>query len=483
MFFAPLDRIRRTISLRLTIWYSSILVGSFLIIFAVAYFYLSLLLQEFDRHTILAEFSECLDLFQRDGIEGVQKEVELEQRMVGRNPFFVQLAGPDQKTIFLNLPDEWKGLDRAAAERGPIESGIVWFHLHKGDREYELMSFRLADGHIMRVGKAAENRRALLKRFYAYSALVIVAVMVLSFIGGLQLASRTLTPLRKLIGQFRTTIATGSMDIRATTGRTGDELDELATLFNGLLERIKLLISGMQGALDNIAHDLRTPLMRLQAIAETALNAEADPEVLREALMDSLEESKQISLMLNALMDISESEAGTMKLNPSEVNLQQLIEDVVDLYGFVAEGKEISVQSVCDQGLHVTADPIRMRQALANLLDNALKYTRPGGRVEIEAHQVQAEIIITVTDTGIGIAPGELPNVWDRLYRGDQSRSERGLGLGLSLVKAIVQAHGGKVAASSKPGVGSEFSITLPKGSQIPSDPGSSPADRNLTNL
>ena len=154
-----------------------------------------------------------------------------------------------------------------------------------------------------------------------------------------------------------------------------------------------------------------------------------------------------------------------MKLNKEKLNLLRLVEDVADLYRFVAEGKDISLHVVCDQGIHFTADPIRMRQALANLLDNAIKYTRPGGRVDIEARQSQAEIVIKVSDTGIGIPPGELPNVWNRLYRGDQSRSERGLGLGLSLVKAIVQAHQGKVAAASEPGVGSVFLIHLPMGS------------------
>jgi signal transduction histidine kinase len=343
----------------------------------------------------------------------------------------------------------------------------VWFHLRKGDHEYELISLRLADGHILQIGKTAENRGALLKRFYAYSTIAIVAVLALSFVGGLQLASRTLTPLRKLIEKFRATIATGSMDIRATTGRKGDELDELATLFNGLLVKIKLLISGMQGALDNIAHDLRTPLMRLQGIAETALDSKANLEDLREAMIDALEESKRIGALLNALMDISESDAGTMRLDLAKVNVLQLIGEVVDLYCYVAEEKKISLHVTCEQDLHLTADRIRMRQAVANLLDNALKYTRPGGKVDIEARQNQTDVVIKVSDTGIGIPPGELPNVWSRLYQGDQSRSERGLGLGLSLVKAIVQAHRGNVAVLSEPGVGSSFSINLPKGSYL----------------
>ena len=108
-------------------------------------------------------------------------------------------------------------------------------------------------------------------------------------------------------------------------------------------------------------------------------------------------------------------------------------------------------------------DPIRTRQVLANLFDNALKYTLPGGRVTVDACQKQDEIVITVSDTGRGISSEELPKIWDRLYRGDKSRSERGLGLGLSLVKAIVQAHKGKLDVTSEPGVGSIFSIYLPK--------------------
>jgi signal transduction histidine kinase len=111
----------------------------------------------------------------------------------------------------------------------------------------------------------------------------------------------------------------------------------------------------------------------------------------------------------------------------------------------------------------LTVDPNRIREALANLLDNALKYTLPEGRVDVEVFRKEYEIVITVHDTGIGIPPEELPKVWDRLYRGDKSRSERGLGLGLSLVKAIVQAHNGHVEASSEPGRGSLFSVYLPK--------------------
>jgi len=160
-------------------------------------------------------------------------------------------------------------------------------------------------------------------------------------------------------------------------------------------------------------------------------------------------------------MDISEADAGMMKLHLEEVNLLKLIEEVVELYRYVAEERDVRIHTSCAKDLYLTVDPNRIREALANLLDNALKYTPPRGRVDVEVFRKEYEIVMTVRDTGIGIPPEELPKVWDRLYRGDKSRSERGLGLGLSLVKAMVEAHKGHVDVSSVPGDGSSFHIYL----------------------
>jgi signal transduction histidine kinase len=165
---------------------------------------------------------------------------------------------------------------------------------------------------------------------------------------------------------------------------------------------------------------------------------------------------------LNTLMDISEAETGALKLKLELVNVSDLVEDTVDLYRHVAEEKRIVVATAAAPNLWLTADRSRLRQVLANLLDNAIKYTAPSGRVEVKAQQQAGTVLISVTDTGIGLTPDEVPRIWDRLYRGDQSRSERGLGLGLSLVRAVVQAHGGESEVSSAIGIGSTFTISFP---------------------
>jgi signal transduction histidine kinase len=167
--------------------------------------------------------------------------------------------------------------------------------------------------------------------------------------------------------------------------------------------------------------------------------------------------------MLNTLMDISEAETGLMKLDPQSFPLAGLVGEVVELFEFVAEEKRITVTAAIAPGLHCTADRNRLQQVLVNLLDNALKYTPDGGRVEIVAEARTTETLIRVSDAGTGIPPEEIPRIWERLYRGDKSRSQRGLGLGLSLVRAIVNAHGGCIELQSTVGQGSTFCIHLPK--------------------
>jgi signal transduction histidine kinase len=166
--------------------------------------------------------------------------------------------------------------------------------------------------------------------------------------------------------------------------------------------------------------------------------------------------------MVNTLMDISEAETGVLTLRREPVPLRQLLADAVDLYEDVAETRHVTV--TLEPGPDVVVDGARdrLRQVFANLLDNAIKYTPEGGAVQLAVRRDGDWAVATVIDTGVGIAAQHLPRIWDRLYRADPSRSERGLGLGLSLVKAYVTAHGGTVDAVSTPGRGSTFTVRLP---------------------
>jgi signal transduction histidine kinase len=280
--------------------------------------------------------------------------------------------------------------------------------------------------------------------------------------GGALFAFRAVRPIRNLVDTTKAIVATGQISVRVPeTGTTG-ELAELVGLFNKMLERIEGLVNGMRDALDNVAHDLRTPMTRLRGIAELTLVEKPDPRQCREALVTCIEESEHILTLLNSLMDISEAEAGTMRLHREVIALAGLIQEIVGLYQYVAESKDIAIEVECGTELQITADRVRMREVLANLMDNALKYTEPGGQVTIRAVQDGEQVSISVHDSGVGIPPGEISDIWTRLFRGDRSRSQPGLGLGLSLVKAIVQAHEGRVDVESEPERGSIFTLRLP---------------------
>jgi signal transduction histidine kinase len=312
------------------------------------------------------------------------------------------------------------------------------------------------------VGKSIQDREDILERFRDTLLATMIPMILIGLGGGSFVAFRALRPIRALIGATSSIVATGRMDLRVPESKNQDELDELVRLFNSMLARIEGLIKGMRDTLDNVAHDLRTPLTRLRGVAEISLQSQSPPEQYKDSLAVCVEESDRILTLLNSIMDVSEAETGTMRLKLETVNLNQLIQEMVDLYQVVAEDNKVHVSVDCDEEILVTADLNRMRQMVGNLLDNAIKYNRPGGSVTISVRREHQQTVISFQDTGIGIPAAEISDIWSRLYRGDKSRSRPGLGLGLSLVNAIVHAHGGKVEVQSEPGAGSVFTVRLP---------------------
>ncbi len=307
-----------------------------------------------------------------------------------------------------------------------------------------------------------ELRDAVESRFVGQMALPAVCMVFIAFFGGMYVTYRATYRMRRVVSTVREIIRTGEISARVSVlGERGD-VENIISLFNRMLDRGESLIRGMHESLDNVAHDLRTPMTRLRATAETALSHPDDQVKCLDAVADCMEESDRVLTMLTTLMDVAEADAGVMRLYPIEFSVLQAAKGTVELYELVAEESDVQLVVDVPADLTVSADPVRIRQVLANLVDNAIKYGPAGQTVTISAQRQGERVTIRVVDEGPGIPPEEQSKIWDRLYRGDWSRGERGLGLGLSFVKAIVAAHRGEVGVQSEPKQGSTFSVTLP---------------------
>jgi len=455
-------RITNTIGLRIAAWYAVVFVLSSTGVGLLAYNLIDASLVRRDHDLLRVKLEEYAARYESDGLGALQDAVAAEQASGGPDSVLVRLVGANAEVRMMSAPQAWRPFNVGSLDDSTPPDG-TWAELSSptDTTTLEVVSKRLSDGVVLDVGRTTIGRDRFLKEIRNLFGVLIVAVALAGLAGGLALTSQALRPLHSLRDTVRTITETGRFDARVDAGPDGDLVDELGRLFNAMLGRIETLVGGMRGALDNVAHDLRTPIARLRAKAESALASGASPDVTQAALADCVEEADRVIALLATLLDISEAETGTMRLALEAVPVAAITAETIDLYEDTAEDRGVTLTSDVAGDLSVRADRQRLRQVLANLVDNALKYTPAGGRVTIRASRAADGVHISVEDTGAGIAAADLPRIWDRLYRADSSRGEPGLGLGLSLVKAVVAAHGGRVDVSSTPGVGSTFTVTL----------------------
>ena len=453
-------RLLDTTAFRLTLIYLGLFGVSALALLGYLYLATAGFMTRQTTETIQAEIAGLAEQYRTQGLPRLRQVIEQRSAAQPHRASIYLLTDSGSRWVAGNI-DRWPDIT-------PREDGWLTFPvavqpdgLRTENRRAVAQSFRLRGGYRLLVGREVEDRLQLQTQIKHALSWGLGLTLLLGLAGGL-LMSRGLLRRVDVINRTTEQIMAGDLSQRiALKGARGDEFDQLAGNLNAMLEQIERLLNGMRQVTDNIAHDLRTPLNRMRSRIEVALLADEDRETLRPVMEQTLKDAESMIATFNALLDIARAEAGSERAAFETVDLTTIVNDIVELYQPLAEdrGQTLDLETAPNQTL--IANRHLLSQALANLLDNAIKYTPEGGRITIDLDHGP---VIEVTDSGPGIPMEERNKVLERFVRLDETRATPGNGLGLSLVNAVAKLHGaGLTLSDNGPGLKIKLDFSSPK--------------------
>lgn len=354
----------------------------------------------------------------------------------------------------------------------PLPSDPKWFNTFRRETATSgqrivlyTTPYQAPDGSIIFVetGATIEPIRHVLRSLLLILLLTTPVILIVATIGGYLLMSRPLRPVVVLTEQAEH-IGRKELGERLPVISTGDELERLSLALNRMIERLEVALAHNHRFSADASHELRTPLTIIRGELESLIQMPHLPAPIMEGIGSALEESTRMAKIVTSLMTISRLDCGGEHIELVPVDLVEIVGVTLEHMSLLAEEKHISLRFKSEQPTYVTGDPMRLKQIVVNLVDNAIKYTPDGGDVVVSVTSKKTTAILEVSDTGIGIPVASLPLVFDRFYRTDKARSREsgGTGLGLSIVKAICDVHGGTASVESVEGYGTTFRIELP---------------------
>ena len=386
-------------------------------------------------------------------------------------------AGHIRRGWFLQLFDRSERVNLWSSDHTPVVFSQSPYFLHQKTVVVGEERFRFAESavernsrevYLVRVGTSLNFIEEDLGNVTSIATPVLVGVFLLAPIGGYVLARRATRPLQRLIAASRLLHPT-RLEERLPLRNSGDELDQLSEDINHFLDQIAEFIQLNREFIANAAHEIRSPLTALLTSMEVTLSRPRTVAEYQELLLSSQEQCRDLATLANQLLLLAESDAGLLRAHFTKVSLDQVVRSAVDMFQGVAEDRGINLNAFIDSNILIAGDTSRIRQVVNNLIDNAIKFTPTGGRIEVRLGKNidLTRVCFSVSDSGIGIDQDMLGHVFDRFFQAETSRyrnqaEQAGFGLGLSICRSIVQAFDGRITVTSQLGTGSTFRVEFP---------------------
>jgi signal transduction histidine kinase len=439
----------RTLAFRIVIAYLALFALSAGALVAFTYWDTKRTLDEETDQTIQAEIAGLSEQYQRLGLGGLTDVITA--RSVHASQSLYLLVGPLGRPLAGNL-DSWPTLKQSPAGFVEFEyerriGSAVERHPARG------RIFHLTGGFQLLIARDVHERYETERLFTTTLPWSVILTLGLGLIGGIGMSRNVIARLERINSTSREIMA-GDLSRRLPVSSARDEFDSLAHNVNQMLDRIERLMKGMRDVTDSVAHDLRSPLNRLRNRLEGLSRALPAEGIASAETEGAIAEIDRLISTFNSLLLIAEAEAGLARSAMARVNLSELAENLCELYAPVAEENGITLEIAPSANVEVSGNGNLLSQALANLIDNAIKYTPAGGRVKVSAERNGVGAVLTVADTGPGISAEDRPRVLERFVRLEASRNSPGSGLGLSLVAAVARLHQARLElADNHPGL------------------------------
>jgi len=461
-----------TLRRKLLLWYSGVFFVSAAVLVGSMYWLIAHKLKRDFFHYLRDEYEEAQRIVAENlgNDERLRQDVEMEVQGRKYFPLSYEVYDTGQGRYLLRLAPKWA--DALPAHMNYENLGTtpslstVQFGDDAGEVVYLMTGWLEGSAHpgvVVRLGMSYERTFERLEDLGEYLMYALVASVLLSVVGSSFLASRSLDPVDEIASSLERIQAAG-LSARLPEAEAADEIGRIVSSANRMLARLEESFEQVKRFAGDVAHELRTPLSALTCRLELALGEEGLSEESRAAMGDALQQVNELAALVNNLLFLASLDAADGPGQPEQVQLKGLVEDVGEVFGVLADQGGVELELDVSDDCSVYGDRTLLHRLLCNLIENAIRYTPPGGRVAVRAGRQDGLCRISVSDTGIGIAPADIERVFDRFYRaeGSRSRGTGGTGLGLSICRRIVELHGGTIAAASEEGIGTAITVALP---------------------